>query len=53
MNQWTKTLLVLLMTASTLLVNGCHLVAQSRWEGRDVQEALDLGVSEILCSGIT
>ncbi|WWL44440.1 hypothetical protein V5O39_27990 [Pseudomonas parakoreensis] len=42
MNPWTKTLLALLITPAVLLINGCHLIAQSRWEGRDVQEALDL-----------
>lgn len=42
MNQWTKTLLAVLLTPSLLLLHGCHLIAQSRWEGRDVQEALDL-----------
>lgn len=26
----------------TLFINGCTLIAQSRWEGRDLQEALDL-----------
>lgn len=42
MNQWTKTLAALLLTPMMLLAGGCHLIAQSRWEGRDVQEALDL-----------
>lgn len=31
-----------LFLPAVLFINGCHLIAQSRWEGRDVQEALDL-----------
>ncbi|MBM9488329.1 hypothetical protein JBE38_20560 [Pseudomonas sp. ICBG1301] len=42
MPTWTRRLLAGLLLPTTLFINGCHLIAQSRWEGRDVQEALNL-----------
>lgn len=42
MPTWTRLLLAGLLLPTVLFINGCHLIAQSRWEGRDVQEALDL-----------
>ncbi|MBK5541445.1 hypothetical protein JFV28_20755 [Pseudomonas sp. TH05] len=42
MCKWIKAFSLIFILPSVLLINGCHLIAQSRWEGRDVQEALDL-----------
>ena len=42
MPTWTRLTLAGLLLPAVLFINGCHLIAQSRWEGRDVQEALDL-----------
>ncbi|MGF0239329.1 hypothetical protein ACQR3P_14770 [Rhodococcus sp. IEGM1300] len=42
MNTWIRFLLLTFIIPSTLLINGCSTIAQSRWEGRDLQEALDL-----------
>jgi hypothetical protein len=41
MNIWIRFFLALVIP-TTLFINGCSLIAQSRWEGRDLQEALDL-----------
>ncbi|TFY93871.1 hypothetical protein DYL61_11365 [Pseudomonas nabeulensis] len=42
MPTWTRQLLAGVLLPAMLFISGCHLIAQSRWEGRDVQEALDL-----------
>lgn len=34
--------LLLAIVLAALLLTGCSTIAQSRWEGRDAQEALDL-----------
>ncbi len=38
----TYTRLWLATLVAGLLLSGCGTIAQSRWEGRDLQEALDL-----------
>lgn len=42
MNKVIKLLLLGAVSSAILALNGCSSVAQARWEGRDVQEALDL-----------
>ncbi|MBK5477879.1 hypothetical protein JFU04_17470 [Pseudomonas sp. TH21] len=42
MEKLAKTVLLGVVISSVLLLNGCSTIAQSRWEGRDLQEALDL-----------
>lgn len=42
MDKLTKGFLLGVIIPSVLLLNGCSSIAQSRWEGRDAQEALNL-----------
>lgn len=42
MKKSVKGFLLGVIIPSVLLLNGCSTIAQSRWEGRDAQEALDL-----------
>lgn len=40
--QWIKTFSLMLAVSGIMISSGCSLIAQSRWEGRDAQEALNL-----------
>jgi len=40
--QWMKTFSLMLAVSGIMVSSGCSLIAQSRWEGRDAQEALNL-----------